>query len=58
MGSLSSLPRVGRLPGTAEEAAAIKPSVTRYAEAEPMVYEDQYALEGVFKALHGRGCWC
>ena len=53
LGSLSSLPRVGRLPGTAEEAAAIKPSVTHYAKAEAMVYEDQYALEGVFKALHG-----
>ena len=53
LGSLSSLPRVGRLPGTAEEAAAIKPSVTRYAKAEAVVYEDQYALEGVFKALHG-----
>ena len=52
LGSLSSLPRVDRLPGTAEEAAAIKPSVTRYAKAEPVVYEDQYALEGVFKALH------
>jgi CHAT domain-containing protein len=50
--SLSGLPRVGRLPGTAEEAAAIKPSVTRYAKAEAVVYEDQYALEGVFKALH------
>ncbi len=53
LGSLSSLPRVGRLPGTAQEAAAIKPSVTRYAKAEAVVYEDQYALEGVFKALHG-----
>lgn len=52
LGSLGSLPRVGRLPGTAEEAAAIKPSVTRYAGAEPTVYEDQFALEGVFKVVH------
>jgi tetratricopeptide (TPR) repeat protein len=53
LGSLSSLPRVGRLPGTAQEAAAIKPNVTRYAKAEAVVYEDRFALEGVFKALHG-----
>ena len=52
LGSLSSLPQVDRLPGTAEEAAAIKPSVAHYAGAEPVIYEDQYALEGVFKALH------
>jgi CHAT domain-containing protein len=52
MRSLSSLGRVGRLPGTADEAAAIKPSVARYAGAEPVLYEDRYALEGVFKALH------
>ena len=51
-GSLSALPRVDRLPGTAEELAEIKPSVTHYAGAEPTVYEDKYALEGVFKALH------
>ena len=51
LGSLSSLPRVARLPGTAVEAAAIKPNVTRYAKSEAVVYEDQYALEGVFKAL-------
>jgi CHAT domain-containing protein/Tfp pilus assembly protein PilF len=51
--SLSSLGRVDRLPGTAKEAAAIKPSVTSYARSEPVIYEDQYALEGVFKSLHG-----
>ena len=50
--SLSGLPKVGRLPGTAAEAAAIKPNVTRYARAEAVIYEDQYALEGVFKELH------
>ena len=26
--------------------------MARYAQAEPTVYEDQYALEGVFKMLH------
>jgi CHAT domain-containing protein/Tfp pilus assembly protein PilF len=52
-GSLSSLGRAERLPGTAAEAAAIKPSVTSYAHSEPVIYEDQYALEGVFKSLHG-----
>ena len=26
--------------------------MTRYAKAEAVLYEDQYALEGVFKALH------
>jgi tetratricopeptide (TPR) repeat protein/CHAT domain-containing protein len=51
--SLSSLGRVERLPGTAKEAAAIRPSVARYARSEPVIYEDQYALEGVFKSLHG-----
>jgi CHAT domain-containing protein len=43
---------VGRLPGTADEAAAIKPNVARYAKAESVLYEDQYALKGVFTALH------
>jgi CHAT domain-containing protein/Tfp pilus assembly protein PilF len=52
MRSLSTLGRVGRLPGTADEAAAIKPSVARYAGAKPVLYEDRYALEGVFKAMH------
>jgi CHAT domain-containing protein len=51
--SLSSLGRAERLPGTAAEAAAIKPSVTRYTRSEPLIYENQYALEGVFKSLHG-----
>lgn len=51
--SLNSLPRVGRLSGTADEAAAIKPSVARYAKTEAVLYEDQYALEGVFKTVHG-----
>ena len=53
LGSVSSLPQVKRLPGTATEAAAIKPAVARYAGAEPVVCEDLRALEGLFKALHG-----
>ena len=51
--SLNSLPRVGRLPGTAREAAAIKPNVSRYANAEAVLYDDRNALEGIFKAVHG-----
>jgi CHAT domain-containing protein len=51
--SRRSQPKVGRLPGTAEEAKAIKSNLARYAQAEAVVYQDQYALEGVFKALHG-----
>jgi hypothetical protein len=47
-GSLNRLPKVRRLHGTAQEAAAIKPSIQRYAWEEPVLYEDQYALEGVF----------
>lgn len=50
--SQGSLPRVARLPGTADEAKAIKNSLARYASMETVVYEDQYALEGVFKSLH------
>jgi CHAT domain-containing protein len=52
LASLSSLPKVGRLPGTAEEAEAIMPSIERYAGVKPVLYQDQFALEGVFKALH------
>jgi len=49
---LAGLGRAGRLPGTARETAAIKPTVASYAGAEPVLYEGQYALEGVFKAAH------
>lgn len=45
------LPRVSRLPGAAAEAASITPKLAALAGAEPLVYTDQYALEGVFKAL-------
>ena len=51
LGSLNSLPQARRLPGTAEEAAAIMPSLTRYAKTQAVLYQDQYALEGVFKTL-------
>jgi CHAT domain-containing protein len=50
-GSLAALARVSRLPGTAAEAAALKPNLSRYAGAEPSVFAGEYALEGVFKAL-------
>jgi CHAT domain-containing protein len=49
--TLSALPKVGRLKGTAAEAAAIKPTLASFAHAEPITYLDQFATEGVFKAL-------
>ena len=49
--SASALPKVGRLPGTAVEAAAIKPKLGSFAHAEPITYLDEYATEGVFKSL-------
>ncbi len=52
LASLSSLPKVDRLPGTAEEAEAVMPSIERYAGVKPVLYQNQFALEGVFKALH------
>ena len=45
------LPRVSRLPGTAAEAASIAPKLAAFAGADPLVYTNQYALEGVFKVL-------
>lgn len=45
------LPKVSRLPGTAAEAASITPKLAKLTAAEPLVYTDQYALEGVFKVL-------
>jgi CHAT domain-containing protein/tetratricopeptide (TPR) repeat protein len=44
--------RVGRLPGTAAEAVAIKPKLQAYLGEEPWVYRGKNALEGVFKAFH------
>ncbi len=38
--TLGSLPRVARLPGRAQEAAAIKPNLTRYAKSETAHYEE------------------
>jgi CHAT domain-containing protein len=47
----STLARVARLPATAVEAKLIAPHLRTYAGAEPAVYSDQYALEGVFKVI-------
>jgi CHAT domain-containing protein/Tfp pilus assembly protein PilF len=43
------LPQVKRLQGTADEARAITPSLTRYCQGKPRVYTGQQALEGVIK---------
>jgi tetratricopeptide (TPR) repeat protein/CHAT domain-containing protein len=48
----SLLPRVGRLPGTAVEAEAVKPNVEKLTGIAPVVYQDMYALESVAKALN------
>lgn len=50
--SLGRIPRVQRLPGTAAEAAAIRPSLTLFAKGEPTLYAGQFALESVFKVVH------
>jgi CHAT domain-containing protein len=44
------LPKVKRLPGTADEANAIAPSLARYCQRKPKVCTGQRALEGVVKA--------
>ena len=49
--SASALPKVGRLPGTASEAAAIKPSLASYVHGQPIVYTDKKALETTFKSV-------
>jgi CHAT domain-containing protein len=48
----SLLPRVVPLPGTATEAAAIRPNVEKFTGQSPIVYQDIYALESVAKVLH------
>jgi tetratricopeptide (TPR) repeat protein len=40
-----------RLPGTAQEAAAIRPALAKYAGSDPEIYLDRQALEGVAKRL-------
>lgn len=42
---------VSRLPGTAREAAAIAGPLKRLTTLEPQLYQDRWALEGVFKAV-------
>src|SRR5262249_6854256 len=43
------LPRVKRLPFTANEARWIRPSLKSYTRTEPLMYLGGEALEGVFK---------
>lgn len=48
----SLLPKVGALPGTAIEAAAIQPHLERYVgDRKPTLYAERYALESVAKKL-------
>ena len=49
--SSSVLPKVPRLPGTAAESTAIKPSLATYAKGQPTIYTDQRAQESFFKRL-------
>ena len=51
MATSSVLPTVRRLPYTAAEAELISPRLQEYAVEEPILYTDQYAREGIFKAL-------
>jgi CHAT domain-containing protein/Tfp pilus assembly protein PilF len=48
--SAELLPKVVRLPGTSAEAQAIAPSIRSYTRAEPQIYTDKRAVEGVFRA--------
>jgi CHAT domain-containing protein/tetratricopeptide (TPR) repeat protein len=48
----SALPLVGRLPGTAREADAIKPGLEKFARQEPWIYKGKNALEAVVKDFH------
>lgn len=50
-GTGNTLPKVARLPGTAVEARAVSPKLAEFAGAEPILYMDKYAQEGVFKAI-------
>lgn len=43
----------GRLPGTAREAAAIAGPLEKLTGAKPQLFLEQWALEGVFKAVRG-----
>ncbi len=51
-GSASGLPKVDRLPATADEARLITAALESYAHEVPTVYSEQYALEGVLKVVH------
>jgi CHAT domain-containing protein/Tfp pilus assembly protein PilF len=50
--SASAIGRVGRLPGTAAEASAVKPKLQSFTSEKPWVYSGKNALEGVFKGFH------
>jgi tetratricopeptide (TPR) repeat protein len=45
--------RAPRLPGTATEAQAVKPALEKYADEEASLFQQDEALEGVFKSFRG-----
>ena len=48
----------GRLPGTATEAAAVRPKLAAWAKTEPRVLLGKDATEEAFKAVVRPGHWC
>ena len=47
------IPAVASLPGTAAEAAFVSPSLEKWSESKPALYEGRFATEGVLRSIHG-----
>ena len=52
--SSTALPKFTRLPYTGAEAQLISPKLESYTNETPIVYTDQLALEGIFKAFRNQ----
>jgi len=50
--SQSALPKVARLPFTAIEEQAARPSIETFTGSAPLAYTDRYALESIAKRVH------